>query len=143
MRRPQRDTGFDEIVAEAARIGLHVIAYAIIGMPGQTIADMVETLIYLMERKVLIGPSVYYPTPGTALFESSANEGHFASHLFQWRSSALPIETKEFDRLDMATLLRLTRVINFIKGKMDGDELPEGITWKELFQVLKEKGGWR
>jgi hypothetical protein len=33
----------------------------------------------------------------------------------------------------------LARVINFIKGKMDGKELEEGMTWRELFQLLKEK----
>jgi anaerobic magnesium-protoporphyrin IX monomethyl ester cyclase len=139
MHRPHGIVGFDEIVAEAARIGLHVIAYAIIGMPGQTVADMVETLIYLMERMVLIGPSVYYPAPGTALFELCKREGILPTSLSQWRSSALPIETKDFDRLDIATLLRLTRVINFIKGRMEQDELPEGITWAELRQVLSEQ----
>jgi hypothetical protein len=34
----------------------------------------------------------------------------------------------------------LARVINFIKGKIDGKELEEGMTWEKLFQVLKEKG---
>ena len=61
------------------------------------------------------------------------------SNLSQWRSSALPIETKEFNRLDMTTLLRFARVINFIKGKMDCGELGEGITWGELFEGLKDK----
>ena len=136
MHRPQEIVGFDEILAEAVRVGLHVIAYAIIGMPGQTVADMVETLIYLMERKVLIGPSVYYPTPGTVLFELCKREVILPAAIAQWRSSALPIETKDFARIDIATLLRLTRVINFIKGEMNRDELPEGITWRELRQVL-------
>jgi hypothetical protein len=31
-------------------------------------------------------------------------------------------------------------VINFIKGKMDEKELGDGMTWRELIQVLKEKG---
>jgi hypothetical protein len=37
------------------------------------------------------------------------------------------------------TLFRLARVINFIKGKMDEKELNEGMTWKEIFQVIKDK----
>ncbi len=100
---------------------------------------MVDTLIYLMGRKVLIGPSVYYPTPGTPLFERCKKDGILPPHLFQWRSSAFPIETKEFNRLDLLTLFRLARIINFIKGKMDGKELEEGITWRELFRKLREK----
>jgi hypothetical protein len=100
---------------------------------------MIDTLVYLMGERVLIGPSIYYPTPGTPLFERCKKDGILPYHLSQWRSSAFPIETKEFDRHDLATLLRLTRVINFIKGKMDEETLEEGITWRKLFQKLKDK----
>ncbi len=139
MRRPKAKTEFDEILEEAERVGLNVIAYAILGMPGQTIEEMVDTLIYLMGEKVLIGPSVYYPTPGTPLFERCKKEGILPPHPVQWRSSAFPIETKEFNQVDLLTLFRLARVINFIKGKIDGKELEEGMTWRELYQVLEEK----
>jgi radical SAM superfamily enzyme YgiQ (UPF0313 family) len=139
MRRPKSTTEFGRILEQAAQIGLHVIAYAILGMPGQTIAEMVDTLVYLMGKKVLIGPSIYYPTPGTSLFERCKREDILPPHQRQWRSSAFPIETKEFDRLDLITLFRLARVINFIKGKMDGKGLEEGMTWRELYRGLREK----
>ncbi len=145
MRRPKPTVEFDKILENAEQAGLSVIAYAILGMPGQTIEEMVDTLIYLMGRKVLIGPSIYYPTPGTPLFERCKRDGILPSHLSQWRSSAFPIETKEFNRLDLITLFRLARAINFIKGKMDEKELEEGITFKELTPLLKErkeKEGW-
>jgi radical SAM superfamily enzyme YgiQ (UPF0313 family) len=143
MGRPRTKVEFDKILQEAEQFGLHVIAYAILGMPGQTIAEMVDTLIYLMGKKVLIGPSIYYPTPGTPLFEKCKKEDILPPHPAQWRSSSFPIETKDFDRVDLLTLFRLARVINFVKGKMDGKELEEGITWKELFQALKEKGKFK
>jgi radical SAM superfamily enzyme YgiQ (UPF0313 family) len=139
MRRPKTATDLDEILEKAEQVGLHVIAYAILGMPGQTIGEMVDTLIHLMGKKVLIGPSIYYPTPGTSLYERCNKEGILLPHPVRWRSSAFPIETKEFNRLDLLTLLRLTRMINFIKGKMDREELEEGITWRELSKVLREK----
>jgi radical SAM superfamily enzyme YgiQ (UPF0313 family) len=145
MRRPKGTSEFDHILKETEQVGLHVIAYAILGMPGQTIEEMVDTFIYLMGRKVLIGPSVYYPTPGTPLFKKCKMDGILPAHPSQWRSSALPIETEEFSRLDLLTLFRLARVINFIKGKMDREELEEGMTWRELLQVLKDqkgKEGW-
>jgi len=100
---------------------------------------MVDTLVYLMGKKVLVGPSIYYPVPGTPLFQRCKEDGILPSNISQWRSSALPIETKEFNRLDMVTFLRLARVINVVKGKMDKGELEEGITWRELFQGLKDK----
>src|SRR4030042_5581263 len=100
---------------------------------------MRETLIHLMGKKVLIGPSIYYPTPGTFLFERCKKESLLPSHPSQWRSSAFPIETKEFSRPDLFILFRLARIINFIKGKMDEKELNEGMTWKELLWDLKNK----
>ena len=115
------------------------ISYAILGMPGQTIGEMVDTLIHLMGKRVLIGPSIYYPTPGTPLFEKCKEMDILPSHFSQWRSSAFPIETEEFNRLDLVTLFRLARVINFIKGKMDEKELDEGMTWEEILQVTKAK----
>ena len=139
MGRPKAKAEFDEILEEAKRVGLGVIAYAILGMPGQTIEEMVDTLIFLMGKRVLIGPSIYYPTPGTPLFERCEKGGILPPHMVQWRSSAFPIETKEFSRIDLLTLFRLARVINFIKGKMDENELEEGMTWKELYRVLEEK----
>jgi hypothetical protein len=139
MRRPQERTDFDQILKKAEEVGLKVIAYAILGMPDQTIEEMVDTLIYLMGKKVLVGPSIYYPVPGTPLFQRCKEDGILPSNISQWRSSALPIETKEFNRLDMVTFLRLARVINVVKGKMDKGELEEGITWRELYEGRKDK----
>jgi len=139
MGRPVAEKDFNDILEETEKVSLNVIAYAIFGMPGQTIEEMADTLIYLMGKRVLIGPSVYYPTPGTDLFERCKKEGILPPHPIQWRSSAFPIETKEFNRLDLLTLFRLARVINFIKGKMDQGELSEGVTLKELSQIMKDK----
>ncbi len=148
LQRPGRAGGFDEIAAEATGVGLNVIAYAILGMPNQTVAEMIDTLVYLMGRRVLIGPSVYYPCPGTVLFDRCQQGDILPPHISQWRSSALPIETTAFNRLDIATLLRLARVINFLKGRMDRGELEEGMTWKKLSQMLQDtvkekRPGWR
>lgn len=139
MGRPGLATDFEEISGKVGKAGLHAIIYAILGMPGQTIEEMVDTLIYLMGKRVLIGLSIYYPTPGTPLFERCKEMGILPSHPSQWRSSALPIETNEFDRLDIITLFRLARVINFIKGKIDKKEAGEGMTLKEILQSMKAK----
>jgi anaerobic magnesium-protoporphyrin IX monomethyl ester cyclase len=139
MGRPGTTEAFDGVLEDAEHTHLNVIAYAILGMPDQTIGEMVDTLIYLMGKRILIGPSVYYPTPGTSLFEQCKAKGFLPSHPSQWRSSAFPIETEDFDRLDIVTLFRLVRIINFIKGKMDELDLDEGITWNELYLVLREK----
>jgi radical SAM superfamily enzyme YgiQ (UPF0313 family) len=138
MKRPQPIIEFGSILMEAEKAGLNVVAYAILGIPGQTLEEMIDTLIYLMGKRVLIGPSIYYPTPGTSLFKKCEKEGFLLSSPTQWRSSAFPIETKEFDRLDLATLFRIARTVNFIKGKIGQGELGEGRTWKGLFRTLKD-----
>jgi hypothetical protein len=139
MKRPGLTVDFKEVVDEAEEVGLNVIAYAIWGMPGQTIEEMVDTMISLMGMKALIGPSIYYPTRGTGLFKKCEGMGILPPHLSQWRSSAIPIETGEFSRIDIVTLLGLSRTINFIKGKMDEGEINDGTTWKELGRILEEK----
>ncbi len=139
LGRPHPLIGFEDLLREAEKVGLNVIAYAILGIPGQTIGEMLDTLIDLMGKRVLIGPSIYYPTPGTPLFQKCSKGEILPPHSIQWRSSALPVETETFDRLDMVTLLRLVRVINFVKGKMDVGELEEGVTLKECYQILKSK----
>jgi len=139
MGRPVAEKDFNDILEETEKVSLNVIAYAIFGMPGQTIEEMVDTMICLMGKRVLIGPSIYYPTPGTPLHERCKRDGILPSHPSQWRSSALPIETRDFNRFDIITLFRLARTINFIKGKMDKGELSEGVTLKELSQIMKDK----
>jgi hypothetical protein len=110
-------------------------------MPGQGLEEMVDTLIFLAARRVLIGPSIYYPTPGTPLFKRCEREGFLPPHPSQWRSSAFPIQTKEFDRMDLLTLLRLARTVNLVKKKMDEKILEEGMTWEEILQALKDRPG--
>jgi anaerobic magnesium-protoporphyrin IX monomethyl ester cyclase len=139
MRRPGREVDFGGIVEEARTAGLGVIAYAILGLPGQTLEEMVETLIYLMGLPVLIGPSVYYPTPGTPLFERCREEAVLPPHPSQWRSSAFPVETEAFSRLDLVTLFRLVRLVNFFKGRVDKGQLPEGSTWETVIRQAAER----
>lgn len=141
MGRPADVRAFDEILRIGEQIGLQVIAYGIFGLPDQTIEGMVETLLYLTSRRVLIGPSIYYPTPGTTLFTFCRERGILPPNLIQWRSSAFPIETEAFDRQDLATLFRLTRVINFVKGRIDLGYIPEGIRWGDLAKSVKKQRG--
>jgi radical SAM superfamily enzyme YgiQ (UPF0313 family) len=139
IKRPNPTGEFDRTLEKVEQAGLNGIAYAIWGMPGQSIEEMVETLIYLMGKRILIGPSIYYPTPGTSLFKLCEKNEILPPHSTQWRSSALPIETEEFNRIDLVTLLRLTRVINFIKGKMNKGQLNEGMCLREIYQFLKDR----
>lgn len=141
MKRPEAadPVYFDAILESALAVGLSAVAYAIFGMPGQTLPEMVDTLIYLMSRRVLIGPSIYYPSPGTVLVERCRREQLLPPDRSQWRSSAFPVETPHFDRLDLVTLFRLTRLINFLKGRMAQREIAEGVSWRDLVRLSADR----
>jgi len=141
LGRPTSGRSFDEVLRDVEKASLYAIVYAILGMPDQTIDEMVDTVITLMGKRVLIGPSIYYPTPGTPLFEKCKTGGILPAHPSQWRSSAFPLETGRFDRSDLVTLFRLARAIHFVKRKMDQGELEEGTTWMGLSKIIKEKVG--
>ena len=132
MKRPGLSTDFDQTLRDVEETGLGAVVYAIFGLPGQRVEEMVQTLIDLMGKRVLIGPSIYYPTRGTPLFKECERAGMLPSQPSRWRSSAFPVETEHFTRLDLVTLLRLTRAVNFIKASINEKLLDEGLTWKEM-----------
>jgi radical SAM superfamily enzyme YgiQ (UPF0313 family) len=139
MKRPGPLAVFDEVLENAKRLGLRVIAYAILGIPGQSLEEMAGTVIELMGKTVLIGPSVYYPTPGTSLFERCRELGALPDTLARMRSTALPIETGDFSRLDIVTLFRLTRAVNWVKKKIDEKIFPEGMAWREIYFFCRDR----
>jgi hypothetical protein len=73
-----------------------------------------------MERPVLIGPSVFYATPGTESYRQCLERGLLTSpELAVQRSTCFPVETPHFTRLDLVTLFRLCRVLNVVKARLD------------------------
>lgn len=119
MNRPCDLAKTDEVLQQASDVTFPVTTYVIIGLAGQRLEDMMDSLIFLMERPTLLGPSIFYPSPGTEAFKALDGDGSFfASDYSLLRSSVFPVETDEFARLDIVTLLRLARWINFIKRIM-------------------------
>ncbi len=139
LKRPKPLMEFEDVVDFATGLGLEIIAYCILGIPGQTIEEMCGTMIYLAGKRVLIGPSVYYPSPETPIFEQCRESGVLPQYQSQWRSSAFPVETKEFNRLDLVTLFRLARLINYIKSEIRSGKIPSGISLKNILETGQEK----
>jgi radical SAM superfamily enzyme YgiQ (UPF0313 family) len=125
MDRPADRQRADAALACAARLGLPVTCYIILGMPGHGLADMVDSIIYLMERQAMLGPSIFYPSPGTRTWEAVQKAGLCDLTKYSLlRSSAFPVESPDCSRLDLVTLMRLCRWINFIKGVLANRGLP-------------------
>ena len=106
----------------------------IIGLPGQRPEDVMETLIFLMGKRLLPGPSVFYLAPGSPLFDTAgANNQDLAMRSL--RSSYMMEVNPLFPRDAIYTFMKLTRFINFVKNCLDHE--PSLGRLSDLTQFLK------
>jgi len=125
FQRPDVRAAFDAALASAQKYNLQCVGYVIAGAPQQSAADSVADLLFLAERRVLAGVSIFYPAPGSPDYRLCEELGLLPTDFELMRSSALPI-SHTTDRHQSATLLRLGRALNFMKSLLDqGAGLPE------------------
>jgi radical SAM superfamily enzyme YgiQ (UPF0313 family) len=143
--RPAENLEFVDIVQNAHHAGLFITAYFIIGMPGQTIDEMTSTLRFLSSLPVLIGASPYYLCPGTPDYKKWQSEGSMKTasfrrdSFFSARLSSLDIETGDFNRDDIYTFFKLSRLINHIKNGIDLGYTHDHDFFKTALEVFNEK----
>jgi radical SAM superfamily enzyme YgiQ (UPF0313 family) len=129
--RPDVRIAFDRCLDAAETCGLTAVGYVIIGAPRQTPQNSIDDLIFLAERRVLAGLSVYYPAPGSTDYDRYKKERLFPADLLLTRSTALPV-SQSTTRLESATLLRLGRIVNYMKA----------LKASQVSQGNKSKGEW-
>ncbi len=115
FNRPDVRDGLERSLVLAAEVGLEAVTYIIVGAPGQSPRESAADLNYLAERPTLAGVSVFYPAPGSADYAACEAAGLLPERFSLMRASALPI-SHATDRTGAATLLRLGRMLNFMKG---------------------------
>jgi anaerobic magnesium-protoporphyrin IX monomethyl ester cyclase len=106
---------FDRALDYTRREGLSAVGYIIVGAPDQDPLSSVDDLLFLARRRVLAGISVYYPAPGSLDYGRCRNLGLLPASFAGMRATALPIDQLT-SRTDSATLLRLGRLLNFMKS---------------------------
>jgi radical SAM superfamily enzyme YgiQ (UPF0313 family) len=115
---------FDRALVLAEGHRLTAVGYIIVGAPRQSAEASVDDLLFLAERRVLAGVSVFYPAPGSPDYDLCRRLNLLPGSLGRMRASALPIEHTT-RRIESATLLRLGRILNFMKYLLDhGIPLP-------------------
>ncbi|MBN1688525.1 MAG: B12-binding domain-containing radical SAM protein [Candidatus Omnitrophica bacterium] len=120
VSRPHSMHAYETTVREAARLGFRIVSYQILGLPGETLESMIETLIGNARLPVLLGASMFYLAPGSPIsqeFPQLSNDD-----LYRARLTAMAIESDDVDREDLYTLFVTSRIINFLKGI----SLPQG-----------------
>lgn len=115
FRRPDVGQAHDRLLELCQRHGLDAVSYIIAGAPGQEAETTLNDLLRLERQNTIVGLSVFYPAPGSLDYNRAADLGILPPHLSLMRSSALPLNHAT-SRSELATLLRLSRIINFIKS---------------------------
>lgn len=122
--RPDITRDFDRVLSLARQKGMRCVAYLIVAGPEQDPYQSLRDLCHLAERRVLAGVSVFYPAPGSADFNWCRRHNRLPADLTLMRSAALPL-AHQTDRTQTVTLLRLGRMLNFMKHLLDlGHTLP-------------------
>lgn len=123
--RPDITRDFDRVLSLARQKGMRCVAYLIVAGPEQDPHQSLRDLCHLAGRRVLAGVSVFYPAPGSADFNWCRRYNRLPADLTLMRSTALPL-AHQTDRTQTVTLLRLGRVLNFMKHLLDlGHPLPQ------------------
>jgi radical SAM superfamily enzyme YgiQ (UPF0313 family) len=118
FQRPDVRRSFERALDLAPAYDLDAVGYIIVGAPFQKADDSLKDLLYLSGRRVLVGTSVFYPSPGSRDYTLCASLGLLPPNFAVMRSSALPL-SHSTTRKETVTLLRLGRIINFMKSLVD------------------------
>ena len=95
-----------------------VETHFIIGLPGQRPEDVLDTLVFLMGKRLLLGPSIFYLAPGSETFQQIMGDD-WESYVKLMRSSAMYPANPLFPRETTYTLMKLVRFINYVKQAVD------------------------
>ncbi len=118
FNRPDVRNAFDRALKSAGKYGMDAVGYMIAGAPNQSAEESLDDLIFLAARRVLAGISIFYPAPGSRDYERCRALKILPDTFSLMRSSAFPISYTT-SRREAVTLLRLGRILNFMKFLAD------------------------
>ncbi|MBF0236894.1 MAG: B12-binding domain-containing radical SAM protein [SAR324 cluster bacterium] len=113
-RRPHSLEKYLEIANHSASLGFQMVSYQILGLPGESLDSMINTVLVNVGLPVLLGASMFYLTPDSPIAEGWPDLSE--DDIFKARLTAMAIETDLFKRDEIYTLFITIRMINFLKG---------------------------
>ncbi len=135
IARPQGLKHYLHVVRQASRLGFKILSYQILGLPDETLDSMIRTLCLNARLPVLLGASPFYLTPGTPVAKKFPEPSEV--DIFKARLTAMAVETDDFKREDIYTLLVATRIINFFKAmRFEEDQISQ----EEAIRTARKKG---
>jgi radical SAM superfamily enzyme YgiQ (UPF0313 family) len=100
---------FDSLIKAAQQLSFLLTVYVILGLPGQTYAEIKESVDHLLGLGVLVGPSVFYLAPGSRLYEEMDVPSALKNDWNLYRSSAFAVETPGLGRSQLLELFSYVR----------------------------------
>jgi hypothetical protein len=106
-----------------------VETHFIIGLPSQQVKHILDTIIFLMGKRLLLGPSIFYLAPNSEAYHLFTADHEGTAQQFKlMRSSAMVPVNPNLPRDSLYTLMKLVRFVNLIKRLLDGDDAPSRIS---------------
>jgi radical SAM superfamily enzyme YgiQ (UPF0313 family) len=102
-----------------------VETHFIIGLPSQRIEHILDTIIFLMGKRLLLGPSIFYLAPNSeAYYRFMAGNESVEEQFKLMRSSAMFPVNPNLSRDSLYTLMKLVRFVNLVKRLLDATDAP-------------------
>ncbi|MEI6093328.1 MAG: radical SAM protein [bacterium] len=111
LGRPETIAHYEFVIQKAKELGLKTTTYIIIGIPEQPLAELIKTVEYLEDKKVLVSPSVFYNVPGMPIYEKMKKYEYMDSDLAR-RSTAFNCKGLDFERDDLFAVFQRIRKNN-------------------------------
>ncbi len=143
FKRPDVTRAHDRVINIAEELGMETVSYIIGAAPGQTARTTLNDLLMLARRRTLSGLSIFYPAPGSLDYEVCRKANILPDDFSLMRSTALPLDHTT-TRLEAVTLLRLSRLLNYMKSHIDAHGClpePEMYTAK-VADALQDTNNW-
>jgi len=118
FKRPDVRQAHDRVLDMARDLDMNCVSYLLGAAPGQYADTTLDDLLTLAARRTIAGLSIYYPAPGSADYARCETQQLLPHDFTLLRATAFPVADTT-SRLEAVTLLRLARILNFLKSCVD------------------------
>jgi anaerobic magnesium-protoporphyrin IX monomethyl ester cyclase len=134
MHRREQAQAFRRVSEKANALGMKGVGYFIAGLPNESVQDVLKTMTFLAELPLILGISPFYYIPGIAVegLESIPKNKKEA------RLTRFFPASSNWDELTLITLFRLSRWINYLKGKISAVGLKQIAFSKAVIQFADD-----
>ncbi len=130
MNRNNSLSKFKYAVKKSASLNMKTVGYFIAGLPNEKITDILLTMKFLTELPLILGISPFYYIPDLTM-----NIPNIPQNVKDARLTRFFPADNFLDELDLITLFRITRIINYIKKLMTKNNIQQ-IYFNELLKIF-------